>query len=168
MENKGFNFLAGLGGLYLIWKLYTAGWLHRLGFLAINYTFGSDLVFNTFGDFGVGSTPLAIFAALIIDAITIFGSLLVLALSGIWSILLQAGSYLQDLFAMLREYLKKYINKNTPVVIVEPIKEENTSIIKENVKETVVEVILEEIKKIRDSQAKLEEDVKILKGETNE
>lgn len=155
MEKKGLNFLVGLAGIWLIWKLYTIGILHRIGFLAINSAIGSDLVFNTFSD-TYGSTPLAVFAALLIDAIAVFGSLLVIVSSGLWDLLLQAGVFLNDLGITLKAYLSGYKKE---------VKEVQT--IEEN-KENPLEIILLEVKAIRDSQIKLEEDVKLLKGENNE
>lgn len=182
MENKGLNFLAGLGGLWLIWKLYSIGWFHTIGFLAINTAFGSSLVYH--GDVLYNTTPLALLAALLIDAVAIFGSLLIIFASGIWDILLYGGKYLADLTVTLKEYLEDFRKDVTPAPLpvdpVDPVDSDPVNPVEEEL--NPLEVILLEIKTISDNQKSLVEtqimlnenqnalkvELDGLKGKTNE
>jgi hypothetical protein len=183
MENKGLNFLAGLGGLWLLWKLYSIGWLHAVGFLAIDSTFGTDLSYNCAGVFSgdqlFGVTPLALFASLLIDAVAVFGALLIVVVSGLWQLAMQLGAYLKDLSITLKEYLDGFrkdvvpdpIPNVDPVVVpdVKPeVEPEVESEVLQEVKDKVVteesplEIILLEIQGIKTRQVDLLETQKIL------
>jgi hypothetical protein len=156
MDKKGLNFLAGLGGLWLLWKIYSIGWFHKIGFLAVNYAVGSDLSESTYS-----STPLALLAALLIDAIAVFGSLLIISFSGLWDLLLQGGSFFQDLLVTLKEYLegfKKDIPIKEDVKDLEPVKEDINPL----------EVILLEIKNLGEQQKNLQVEIEKLKDKPNE
>lgn len=180
MENKGLNFLAGLGGLWLLWKLYSIGWLHALGFMTMGLVFGTELSYDYCssgvftGDQLYGVTPLALFASLVIDAIAIFGSLLIVVGSGIWQLAMQVGSYLKDLFITLKEYLENFRKDVTPdkakldPEINSEVDQEVNSEIKDEVKDEVkveespLEIILLEIKSIKTRQEDLLETQKVL------
>lgn len=172
MENKGLNFLAGLGGLWLLWKLYSIGWLHAVGFLAIDSTFGTDLSYNCAGVFSgdqlFGVTPLALFASLLIDAVAVFGALLIVVASGIWQLFMQIGSYLKDLFDTLKEYLEGFRKNVVPNVtktdseVVQEVVQEVVSEAKNETEESPLEIILLEIKGIKDRQLDLLETQKML------
>lgn len=160
MEKKGLNFLAGLGGLWLIWQLYITGWLHTVGFLTINYATGQELFYD--GTYSV--TPLALFGSLVIDAIAILGSLLIVLVTGLWQVLTEFGYYLKDLFIVLKDYLdgfKSEMSKKDTVVT--PVKEdekedENSVTVKDPVEERLnpLQVILLELKSIKEKQELLE------------
>jgi len=145
-NKKGLHFIVGIAGLWLLWWLYSHGVLHYIGFLSFEvagyhlpYTFGGDTY----------TTPLATFASLIIDTITVLGYLIIIASSGIWDFLMVASKYLQDLFSKLREYLKVYVQKN---------KEE--AVLPKETEKNILEVILESIKDIQEKQDKLELKIK--------
>lgn len=164
MENKGLNFLAGLGGLWLLWKLYSIGWLHAMGFLAMGTIFGSELLYNYCGsefftgDQLYGVTPLALFASLLIDAVAVFGALLIVVISGIWQLAVQFGLYLKDLSITLKEYLEGFRKSVTPDVV------KLDSDVKDKVKieESPLEIILLEIQGIKTRQIDLLETQKTL------
>ena len=181
MENKGLNFLAGLGGLWLLWKLYSIGWLHAMGFLAMGAVFGSELSYNYCssgfftGDQLYGVTPLALFASLLIDAVAVFGALLIVVVSGLWQLAMQLGAYLKDLSITLKEYLDGFRKDvvpdpipNVDPVVVPDVKPEVESEVLQEVKDKVVteesplEIILLEIQGIKTRQVDLLETQKIL------
>lgn len=170
MDKKGLNFLAGLGGLWLLWKVYSIGWFHKVGFLAINHTIGSELVYSSYDTYG--STPLALFAALLIDAIAVFGSLIIISCSGLWDLLLKAGSFFKDLLVTLKAYLdsfKKDIPKPDVVKdpVLEPIEpEEPVKPVEEEL--NPLEVILLEIKALGEQQKNLQVEIEKLKDKPNE
>lgn len=168
MENKGLNFLAGLGGLWLLWKLYSIGWLHAAGFLAMGMVFGNDISYNYCGsefftgDQLYGVTPLALFASLAIDAVAILGALLIVVASGIWQLTMQIGSYLKDLFITLKEYLENFRKDVTPDTV-EPDPEVDPEVKDEvKVEESPLEIILLEIQGIKTRQVDLLETQKML------
>jgi hypothetical protein len=119
-EKKGLNFLVGIFVIWLIYKLYTLGILHTIGFMTFNYATGSELVYSP-NSYTV--TPLATFVSLIIESITILGYLSVIVSSGIWSIIVTSSGYLNDLFRTVSVYLKDYSQNfkktNTTTVKVE-------------------------------------------------
>lgn len=129
MDKKGLNFIVGIGGIWLIWRLWSTGFLHSVGFMAVNSTMGTQelqMTYSAYGDVTYG-TPLAAFAAVLIDSVAIFGSVLVMLLTGLWQTSGVFFAYLGDLFALLRFYIDKYMNKNevkTEEEIVEDVKKE--------------------------------------------
>lgn len=178
MEKKGLNFLVGLGGLWLLWWLYSAGFLHKVGFLAIDYSLNTQLLtyssLETFNE-PYMNTPLALFATLLIDVVAVFGSLLILFTSGIWDLLMQGGGFFQDMLVSLKAYLETF-KKEIPTPLPEPVKDETEippEIPLDPVKEiNPLEVILLELKslgekqeKIAESQAILNDNQSVLKNE---
>lgn len=172
MDKKGLNFLVGLGGLWLLWKFYSIGWLHKVGFLAIDYTVNSNLVNSySLGEDVYMTTPLALFATLLIDIIAVFGSLIILSVSGIWELLMQSGSFFQDLLKTLKDYLDGF-KKEIPIPLPEPVKDpvnpdnvvpEITPEVKENI--NPLEIILLELKSLNEKQNILNNNQTILKDE---
>ena len=106
MKDKGFNFIVGLVGLFVIWKLWSSGFLHEIGFMAVGYLEGTQVVYGS-GQLAYGDTILGVFAALLMDAIAVFGALLWMLLTGLWDILLKGSYALKDMFQTLRVYLEE-------------------------------------------------------------
>lgn len=171
MENKGFNFLVGIGGLWLLWKLYTTGWLHRIGFMSLSYMTGEDYSYMNCGVFEIchngvctggqaySITPLAAFASLVIDAIAIFGSLLIMLATGLWDVAMYLGLYLKDMFVTLNEYLKDYTKKSEkPEDKIEEVEvvEETEPKLEEP---SALEVILVTLKDLQENQKEMRKEL---------
>ena len=175
MEKKGFNFLVGLATLWIIWQLNSNGWLHRIGFMAVSYASGQELLYldvqcvevfnqgNMFrysaNDLNYSVTPLAAFASLVIDFIAIIGSLTIMLLTGLWDGLVYLSEYLKDLFVLLKDRLDEYKKKSTE----ETKEEEKQEIINIESKPSVLEVVLLSIKELQEKFQSLE--LKIKDGE---
>jgi hypothetical protein len=162
MEKKGLNFLVGLGGLWLLWKIYSMGWLHKVGFLAIDYCANTSLA----SEEAYSTTPLALFATLLIDAVAVFGSLLILFTTGIWELLMQAGGFIQDMIVALKEYLETF-KKDIPAPLPKPAKDESEVSVDNSVEKDInpLEVILLELKSLSEKQEKIVENQNLLKTE---
>lgn len=158
-ENKGYNFLVGILGLWLLYMAYSHGLLHQIGFMAINKVQSTQLVY---GDSTTSTTPLAVFANFLIEAVTAFGYLLILISSGLWSGGLVAAKYIKDLFNILTNKIKdsQVLQKKDQTV---NIVETNTPTIPTE-SASNLEMILEAIKDTRSRLASLED--QFLKQET--
>lgn len=111
-KDKGFNFIVGLVGLFIIWKLYSSGFLHEIGFMALAQLEGDKEYMYGSGAKVYGDTILGVFAALLMDAIAIFGALTWMILTGLWDLILKGSVALKDLFETLRVYLKEMSKKD--------------------------------------------------------
>lgn len=175
-DKRGLNFIVGITGLWVLWKLYWSGWLHRIGLMTVSYATGQDFTvlldghMETFSggelvaiDQSYGVTPLAAFASLIIDAVVIFGSLIIMLATGIWELCMYLGTILKDLFERLSEYLQEYKNKkknDKPTPKPSPVeKDKRDKEVETEAGVNPVEVILLSIKELQKQQEDLQEQI---------
>lgn len=165
-EKKGLNFLVGIGVLVVIYKIYTLGIFHQFGFMAVNYATGSNIDFNPMATRGtLSDTPVASFASLMVDLVTILGYLATIVMSGIWDALIVVGKYTKDLFDVLRVYLQNYTKTKTEPVT--PVEKTDVSVESNKIpvevpmvqEKPALQIILETLKELRDRQAILEEKI---------
>jgi hypothetical protein len=178
MDKKGLNFIVGLVALFVIFRMWSSGFLHDVGFLAVNNFSSQEISYkNTSGDF-VYSTPLAVFMAIVIDLVAILGSLVVILLTGIWEILGLVTTYVRDMLLLLRDYINNYLEeRKKPKEEDKDIKEDS---LEDNKEEVVVEIQEQEnlnpivviLEAIREEQNKLsqlvedqQKDILKLKGD---
>lgn len=112
MDKKGLNFMVGVGALWLLWRLYSSGFLHDVGFMTINQVTGQEFSYSYSGDQVMYSTPIAAIAGVIIDLVTVLGGLIIVLLTGLWDVGKVAVTYTVDLFMMLKAYVDNYFNRD--------------------------------------------------------
>lgn len=156
MNNKGLNFIVGVGGLWLLWKLWSSGILASIGFMTVGAAFNQDLMYCMQDGTVYTDTPLAAFAALFIDAIAVFGSLLIMVSTGLWDLLMSGGGFLSDLAVKLKSYLESYLPEEEKV---EDTKEDSSK--SEEVSlSSIIKSILVSIKEMQSKQESIEEKLK--------
>lgn len=160
MNNKGLNFIVGVGGLWLLWKLWSSGILASIGFMTVGAAFNQDLMYCMQDGTVYADTPLAAFAALFIDAIAVFGSLLIMVSTGLWDLLMSGGGFLSDLAVKLKSYLESYLPEEEKVEDTTEDTKEDSSKSEEVSLSSIIKSILVSIKEMQSKQESIEEKLK--------